>query len=251
MGGPMAANGGAAASIAGVPALLRYRGSPELAAEHGTVLFYHGFGGTKERADDYLAALAEAGFLAVGLDAIGHGERRYPDFEVRFDDARWDTHFEEVETRFLTLLDDTAAEVPSVIDELLARGWARADRIGIGGRSLGGCVCYAAVLADDRIRAAVSIVGSPEWTLPREHSPHHHPDGFFPAAILSLAAEFDEHSPPAHIRAFHAELEPRYAPEPGRISFVEYPAVGHFLTPELNTDARHRTTAWFVRWLGP
>jgi len=38
------------------------------------------------------------------------------------------------------------------------------------------------VLADDRICAAVSIVGSPEWTLPRASSPHHHPDGFFPAA---------------------------------------------------------------------
>jgi len=247
----MATVGGMTASLGGVPALLRYRGSPELAAEHGTVLFYHGFGGTKERTDDYLTALAEAGFLAVGLDAVGHGERRFPDFAVRFDDARWDTHFEEVETRFLTLLDDTAAEVPSVIDELLARGWARADRIGIAGRSLGGCVCYAAVLADDRIRAAVSIVGSPEWTLPREHSPHHHPDGFFPAAILSLAAEFDEHCPPPPIREFYAKLEPRYASEPDRIQHVEYPAVGHFLTPELNADAFQRMVAWFQRWLAP
>jgi dienelactone hydrolase len=239
------------ASIGDVPALLRYRGSPERAAEHGTVLFYHGFGGTKERAEDYLTALAKAGFLAVGLDAVGHGERRYPDFAVRFDDGRWDTHFEEVETRFLQLLDDTAAEVPSVNNELLARGWARADRIGISGRSLGGCVCYAAVLADDRIRAAVSIAGSPEWTLPRAHSPHHHPDGFFPAAVLSLAAELDEHCPPAQIRAFHAELEPRYTCEPDRISYVEYPEVGHFLTPELNADTRRRAAAWFQRWLTP
>lgn len=237
------------ASIAGVPALLRYRGSPEQAAQHGTVLLYHGFGGAKERLSDYLAALAEAGFLAVGLDAVGHGERRYPDFGVRFDDTRWDTHFEEVETRFLALLDETAAEVPSVIDGLLARGWARADRIGIGGRSLGGCVCYAAVLADDRIRAAVSIVGSPEWTLPRPHSPHLHPDGFFPAAVLSLAAEFDEHCPPAPIRDFHAGLAARYASQPGRNSYLEYPAVGHFLTPELNADTRRRATAWFARWL--
>ena len=30
--------------IAGVPALLRYRESPEAAGGHGTVLFYHGFG---------------------------------------------------------------------------------------------------------------------------------------------------------------------------------------------------------------
>lgn len=237
------------ASIGGVPALLRYRGTPQLAAERGTVLLYHGFGGTKERVDVYLAALAEAGFLGVGLDAVGHGERRYPDFEVTFDSERWDTHFEETESDFLKLIDETAAEVPSVIDDLLARGWARADRVGIGGRSLGGNISYAAVLADDRVRAAVSIVGSPEWTLPRAHSPHHHPDRFFPAAVLSLAAELDEYVPPAPIREFHAVLEPRYRQAPDKIQYLEYPGVGHFLTPELNDDTGRRLVAWYQRWL--
>jgi hypothetical protein len=59
LGGSMATIDGMTASVAGVPALLRYRGSPELAMEQGTVLFYHGFAGTKERAEDYLTALAE------------------------------------------------------------------------------------------------------------------------------------------------------------------------------------------------
>jgi hypothetical protein len=136
----MTAIASAATTIAGVPALLGYRGSPELAMETGTVLLYHGFGGTKERVDYYSAALAEAGFLAVSLDAVGHGERRYPDFDVTFSDQRWDAKFEETEADFLTLIDDTVAEVPSVIDDLLARGWAREDRVGIGGRSLGGNV---------------------------------------------------------------------------------------------------------------
>jgi pimeloyl-ACP methyl ester carboxylesterase len=99
------------------------------------LLFCHGFGGSKEGpVDRYLTALAEAGFLAVGLDAVGHGERRYPDFDVIFSDERWDTKFEETESDFLRLIDDTAAEVPAVIDDLLRRGWARPGRIGIGGR---------------------------------------------------------------------------------------------------------------------
>jgi prolyl oligopeptidase PreP (S9A serine peptidase family) len=38
-----------------------------------------------------------------------------------------------------------ASEVPSIVDDLLDRGWAREDRIGIGGRSLGGNVAYASV----------------------------------------------------------------------------------------------------------
>jgi dienelactone hydrolase len=217
--------------------------------ETGTVLLYHGFGGAKERVDYYSAALAEAGFLAVSLDAVGHGERRYPDFDVTFSDQRWDAKFEETEADFLTLIDDTVAEVPSVIDDLLARGWAREDRVGIGGRSLGGNVSYAAVLADTRVRAAAPVVGSPEWTLPRAHSPHHHPDRFFPAAILSQAAEFDEYVPVGPIRDFHAMLEPRYAREPERIQYVEYSGVGHFLTPELNTESCQRMVTWFQRWL--
>ena len=235
--------------IAGVPALMRYRGSPEQAMEHGTVLFYHGFGGTKERTDSYLTALAEAGLLAVGLDAVGHGERRYPDFGVIFNDERWDAQFEETETDFLKLIDDTAAEVPAIIDDLLARGWARQDRVGVGGRSLGGNVAYAAVLADRRLRAAASVVGSPEWTLPRAHSPHHHPGRFFPAALLSQAAELDEFVPAGPIRDFHARLEPWYAAEPERIQYVEYPGTGHFLTPELNAESGRRLVAWFQRWL--
>jgi dienelactone hydrolase len=235
--------------VAGVPALMRYRDSAQAAMERGTVLFYHGFGGTKERCDSYLTALAEAGLLAVGLDAVGHGERRYPDFDVIFNDERWDAEYEATETGFLQLIDDTAAEVPAVIDDLIGRGLARPDRVGVGGRSLGGNVAYAAVLADPRVRAAASVVGSPEWTLPRAHSPHHHPDRFFPAAILSQAAELDEYVPAGPIRDFHTTLSPWYGQEPGRICYIEYPGVGHFLTPELNAESVRRVTAWFQRWL--
>ena len=35
-----------------------------------------------------------------------------------FSDERWDTYFEATETDFLQLIDDTAAEVPSVMDDL-------------------------------------------------------------------------------------------------------------------------------------
>jgi fermentation-respiration switch protein FrsA (DUF1100 family) len=110
-----------------VPGLLAYRGSPEMAAERGTVLLYHGFSGAKERVEYYSTALAEAGFLAVSLDAIGHGERRWPDFDVIFNDERWDEQFDATEADFLKLIDDTAAEVPSIIDDL------RGPRLGPAG----------------------------------------------------------------------------------------------------------------------
>jgi uncharacterized protein len=141
------------------------------------------------------------------------------------------------------------AEVPSIIDDLVARGWANEDRAGIGGRSLGGNISYGAVLADPRVRVAAPVVGSPEWTLPRAHSPHHFPDRFFPAAVLSQAAELDDQVPAGPIRDFHARLEPFYTAEPERIQFVEYRAAGHFLTPELNAETCQRMVAWFQRWI--
>jgi uncharacterized protein len=236
-------------SLAGAPVTLSCRDTPEVAAEHGTVLLYHGFGGSRERVGYYAAALAQAGFLAVSVDAVGHGERRLPDFDVIFNDERWDRDFEGTETDFLRLIDETAAEVPSIIDDLAARGLAGDGRVGIAGRSLGGNVCYAAVLADARVAAAAPVVGSPEWTLPHAHSPHHHPDRFFPAAVLTQAAELDEHCPPGPIRDFHARLAPFYRRESDRVEYVEYPGVGHFLTPELNDQTCGRMVAWFQRWL--
>jgi uncharacterized protein len=238
-----------ASGVGGAPATFSYRDAPELAAERGTVLLYHGFGGSRDRVGYYAAALAEAGFLAVSVDAVGHGERRLADFDVIFSDERWDREFEATETDFLQIIDDTAAEVPSIIDDLAARGLARDDQVGIAGRSLGGNVCYAAVLADPRVVAAAPVVGSPEWTLPRAHSPHHHPDRFFPAAVLTQAAELDEHCPPGPIRTFHTRLASFYDRQPDRIEYVEYPRVGHFLTPQLNDQTCRRMVAWFQRWL--
>jgi hypothetical protein len=121
----MTAMAGSAGTIAGVPASLGYLDSPERAMERGTVLLYHGFAGAKERVEYYSTALAQAGFLAVSLDAIGHGERRWPDFDAIFNDERWDKQFEATETDFLKLIDDTAAEVPSIIDDLLPRSCRR------------------------------------------------------------------------------------------------------------------------------
>ena len=235
--------------IAGVPALLRYRGSPEEAAERGAVLCYHGFGGAKARLADYLDALAGAGLLAISLDAVGHGERRYPDFGTRFSDERWDQDFEATESDFLAVIDQSAAEIPALVDDLLARSWARPGRIGVAGRSLGGNISYAALLQDDRIGAGVSVVGCPQWTLPADHSPHHHPDRLYPAAIMSQAAENDEHSPAEQIRAFHASLEPYYSAAPERAAYLAYAGVGHFLTPELDRDSCQRMVTWFLSWL--
>jgi dienelactone hydrolase len=235
--------------IAGAPALLTSREPPDVAARCGTVLVYHGFGGDKSRLGDLADTLADTGFLAVRIDIVGHGDRRLPHWDEVFSDERWAQAEDATEAEFLTLLRATAAEVPAVVDELIALGLAREGRLGITGRSMGGEISYAAVLNEPRIRAAAPMVGSPEWTLPWPDSPHRHAERFYPIPILSHSAELDEFVPVRAIRSFRDRLTPLYAGNPERLCYIEYPGVGHFLTTELWDEAYQRVAAWFDRWL--
>ncbi|MFC1707495.1 hypothetical protein ACFL59_11895, partial [Planctomycetota bacterium] len=149
--------------VAGVPSVLVFADSVEAAVQRGTILFYHGLGVSKLAHLPELRRLARAGFLAIGLDNVGHGERRYPDYEDRFSPPRSDAAFFEV-------VRETAAEVPSVLDELVRLGLAQNDRLGVGGISLGGYIAYGAVLADRRLRVATPVIGSPVWNGCSAHS---------------------------------------------------------------------------------
>lgn len=235
--------------IAGAPAILTSRAAPDVAARRGTVLVYHGFGGDKTGLADLAGMLADAGFLAVCVDNVGHGDRRRPDWDEVFSDRRWSEAEDETEAEFLTLLRATAAEVPAIVDALVDNGWVTEGRLGITGRSMGGEISFAAVPNEPRIRAAAPMVGSPEWTLPWPDSPHRHTERFYPVPILSHTAELDEHIPASSVRAFRDRLTPLYARSPERLRFVEYAGLGHFLTPTLWPEVYQRVVSWFERWL--
>jgi uncharacterized protein len=238
-------------TIAGAPAFLTSHQGPEAAARCGTVLVYHGFGGDKLNLAPLCEVLADTGFLAVGIDIVGHGERRLPAWDEVFSDERWAEHEDETEAEFQKLQMATAAEVPRVVDELVARGWLHEGRLGITGRSMGGEISYLSVLNEPRIRAAAPMVGSPEWTLPWPESPHRHAERFFPVPILSHSAADDQFVPARYIRDFRDRLTPLYAAAPERLRYVEYPGQDHFLTPELWVEAYQRVAEWFQRWLPP
>lgn len=237
-------------SLASAPALVMFQGVPQDSGRRGTILFYHGFGGSKDQVQAELATLAEAGFLAVGVDAIGHGMRRYPDFEDRF------PPFEErfmgdmkAEANFLTVVRATAQELPLVIDTLLSLGWAQQGQIGVACISMGGFITYAAIVADKRIQAAAPVVGSPEWKLPWQESPHRHPTQFFPTALLSQTASEDAKVPSQTVRALHDQLTPFYASAPERLLLIEYPQVDHDLCEKDWVQVRQNLVAWFERFL--
>jgi pimeloyl-ACP methyl ester carboxylesterase len=228
-------------SLGPAPAVLVYQESPEPAARAGTVIFFHGLGASKETHLEDLEALAARGFLAVGLDNLGHGERP-PTAEQMGLVARlgW-------QGAFLEAIRRTASEVPAILDALTARFGAR--RFGIAGVSMGGYITYASVLLDRRLTVAAPILGSPFWEGASD-SPHRQASLYFPVALLAQNAGQDSTVPPRFARAFHQELLPHYAAAPDRLEYVEYPHSGHFMRPQDFVAVRARAVAWFERFLG-
>jgi len=230
-------------TLGSIPVLMTFEGSAARAAERGTILLYHGFTACKESGTKEFQSLAARGFLVVGPDNVGHGERRYPDFDRRFgaaEAARW-------EERFLEAVRATADEVPQLLDQLEQRGLAHPDRVGISGISMGGYIAYGAMLRDRRLRVAAPILGSPLWNAP--DSPHLTLDRFFPAAILSQNAGQDQSVPPQYARDFHWHLRQHYGADPERQRYVEFPDSGHFMGEEDWTLLWANVVGWFDRFL--
>lgn len=229
-------------TLADAPCLAVSKDSPGQAAQKGLVLFYHGFTANKEVNLPELELLAEAGFLAVGVDAVGHGERRYPDFEQRFPE-------EHSEQPFLDIVEETTGEIPQILDSLSEHGLLCDVRIGVAGVSMGGYIAYGAVLADPRVSAAAPLLGSPVWRGRGARSPHYRPDGFFPTALLSQTAGLDSVVPPENARRFHRVLEPLYAPHPERLSYIEFDRVDHMMPAEVWQEAITNVVTWFERFI--
>ncbi|MDQ7825727.1 MAG: dienelactone hydrolase family protein [Candidatus Eremiobacteraeota bacterium] len=234
----------ARARVASAPALLYFKGDPRKAGLRGTVLFYHGLLVSKETNKGELEGLARAGLLAVGIDTIGHGERRYDDYDERFTSKKG-----AFEKNFLEAVALTVKEIPSLIDDLVQDGYSRPGGIGVCGISMGGYITYGAVVADRRIAAAVPILGNPRWRLPFPESPDHTPEKFFPTALLSQNAGDDEHVPPRFARELHEKLVPFYKEAPERLAHIEYPGERHMVSEETWKTLWSRTVEWFVRFL--
>ena len=201
------------------------------------VLWFHGLGVSKDTHETELAMLADAGFLAVGVDAAGHGERALPTLARRIDDASQ----EDALRLMLPLVELTARDVPVVVKTLVEQGLADERRIALAGISMGGYVVYRAVTIVQGIRAAVALLGSPEW--PEGISPHWHPDAFRQTAILSITAQHDVSVPPAAARRFHERLE-RDSGRTAPSRYLELAGAGHLLPEPDWKRALQETIDW-------
>jgi uncharacterized protein len=224
-----------------VPALAVSLGPSSAAARRGTVLILHGLGGSKEVHAAEARALALRGFLAVCLDAVGHGARRYSDFEERFSPAR-------AERSYFEVVQQTAGELPAVLSAMNDQNWAHSGRIAACGISMGGAVLFGAISANCKLDAAAMLVASPHW-FHVEESPHERPERFFPTPILIQTGGADTVVPPSAARALYQALVPRYTQAPDHLRYIEHPHESHMLSESAWNPAWREILDWFERFL--
>lgn len=219
--------------IAGVPALLAHA---DARVHHAPlVLWFHGLGVNKETHRAELHLLAEHGFLAVGIDAVGHGERRWPHLQQLIDAPRDDAFANAVDMGV-----QTSKEVPAILDELIHDGMADPHRIALAGISMGAFALYRALVeCRGRISSAVAILGSPRW--PSASSPHNDLNAFCDAALLSITAELDENVPPHAARELHLALEERC---PDRHRYVELSGAVHLMSAAHWEETKREMLNW-------
>jgi dienelactone hydrolase len=205
----------------GVPLLFVFAGSREKAAAKGTVLLYHGLSSKKECNLKELKSIAENGFLAVGVDAVGHGQRLWPDFSERLNSCP--------EKTLAGIVHDTCHEIPALINELAAEHGIHTAKMAITGVSMGGYITFLSITLEKRLKAAMPILGSPFFPGRPELSPCLQPENFFPVALLIQNAAQDKSVNPGHARKFAVELQDLYRNQPEKLKYVEFPESGHFM----------------------
>jgi pimeloyl-ACP methyl ester carboxylesterase len=226
------------------------------------IVLAHGFTRSKGDWRGRIPDLVRRGYFVAALDNRGHGKRPGPDFKSRAGrNGKWEI------LAIRHLIEETAQDIRTVIDGILRQGEADPARIGLAGVSMGAYAALQATAADDRIRAAVSILGSPYWddvfagsleesdpakrseleAFAALHQPASFPDRFFPRAILFQTGEKDPHLKSRRVKDFCGRLAGAYASAPEKLDCLEFAGIGHEFTAEMWEN----TLEWFERFLQP
>jgi len=202
----------------------------------GVALLLHGLGGSKEVQRAEAKLLARRGFVGVVIDAVGHGARRYVDFEERFSSSRGErSYFETVAA--------SARELPDVVDALRRRF---ALPVGACGISMGGATLFGALAQGLKLEAAVSIVASPRWRVVEER-PDQRLEAFGATPLLMMTAGRDDVVSSDEAQRFYDAVRPRFGP--GRLELRSFPREGHLFTPEAWREATKAMADWFETFL--
>ncbi|TLN06263.1 hypothetical protein FDZ71_11115 [bacterium] len=166
----------------------------------------------------------------------------------------------------------TAEDVKTVIDYLGEVLGADQRISGMMGVSMGGITTLLAATMEDRLKAAVSVIGGPDFqTLARKSSleriglpvgqmtqfiesagelikrydPLYNVQRFRSIPLLLLNGELDDLIPLACAQSLYEALKPQYQATPEKLKMKVYPGVGHQYTHEMEDDA----VDWLKRYL--
>lgn len=238
--------------IGEIPSLILFKDGIKKAADNGTIIFYHGLISKKEAGLKELESLMNEGYLVIAVDNIGHGERKYYDFDDRFS-----SKVDNFEEELIDAVTSTAGEVSQIIDYVLATLAPKAKKFAVCGISMGGHIAFRSILNDRRISVAVPILGSPQWRIKRDSSPHLYVDEFYPCRILSINGGADKAVPPEDTRKFHRKLEKVYKKRKSTdnvntqeeinqmVKYIEIPDAPHMMEDEDWNYLWSEVLGWF------
>jgi dienelactone hydrolase len=207
-----------------------------------------------------MSEIAARGWNAVASDNRSHGDRSGPDFVERAcAEGKWSL------LAIRQMIQETAEDFRTVLDQMLLRPEIDRERIGVAGISMGAFAGLKALTLDNRIRATVSILGSPYWDdcfegtlevgdpkrrrLLAEYASANQPasfkEAFPPRAVLFQVGERDPHLDSARVMGFCRELEGAYAEFPYQLEGILFPDIAHEVTPPMWEN----TLTWFDRFL--
>lgn len=208
--------------IGSIPAVLYACDDGLKAKKKQAVIMYHGSSASKDTHAKELSSLADAGFMAIGVDNIGHGERKYPDFEELFSHDNPD-----MIKNMLKAVDETAVELPLIVKFLNSEFGIANKNIGILGISMGALIVYKAI-SIAHIKCAVPILGTPKYC---PYETKNYLKSYARTCLLSLNASKDQYISNKETVHLHSILKKRYKTYKERFLYKEYSDSNHFMLP--------------------
>jgi len=227
------------------------------------VFCQHGFTGIKESMLSTCLRLADAGFFAVAIDAVKHGERVDPNLLA---------NLRENFAPFFEILLGTVKDVGKVIEHLEDNVNADVERVGMMGVSMGGIITLLTAAVNQKVKAIASVIGGANFPvlleksainkmgLPmgpleklgssaiefvKKHDPINNVDRFRTMPVLLLNGEQDDLVPLECASSLYNALKPFYGVAQDRLKLKVYPKTGHEYKPEMETE----TVEWFKKHL--
>lgn len=226
------------------------------------VIFIHGFESAKEHNLHYAYLLAEKGFRVVLPEILFHGERQTESSQM------------EVLFKFWEIILKTIHEINVIKNYYVKSGNTDADRIGLVGTSMGGIITSGALTKYDWIKAAVILMGSPNYEafaleqiqklknngikIPltdkelqdqisalEEYDLSKHLELIKMRPILFWHGVKDNMVPYQPTYDFYKTIQYLYAEAPERLEFITDKNSGH----KVSRNGLLKTVDWFERWL--